>query len=381
MLYYCGRIHKMRDVRGGDGGATMDHDEIERRRGITISSAATSIDWNNHRITLIDTPGHVDFTIEVERSLRVLDGAVLVLCAVGGVQSQSLTVNRQMRRYRVPRIAFINKMDRTGANPARVINQMRTRLNTNAIALQMPIGAGGSFDAVIDLLTMRYLTFENDDGSKVVAHDIPNDLVAPAHEAQQAMLEQLALLDDDLMQRLFDGTTISAEDLRRVIRRATIDHEMTAVLFGSAYRNVGVQCVLDAVNNFLPDPSERRIDATPIGEQYSASKRSIVQLSSDPRRPTVAMAFKTVVESFGLLTFLRVYQGQIERGQTLRNARTGKSVRIGRLVRIHAGSREEIDLAVAGEIVGVFAVDYYSGDTLSATALTLPWKTWWFPSL
>jgi len=237
MLFYCGRIHRIGDVKGKGAAATMDFDPIEKDRGITISSAVTQVRWNEHRINIIDTPGHVDFTIEVERSLRVLDGAILMLCAVGGVQSQSLTVDRQMKRYGVPRIAFINKMDRAGANPERVIEQLRSKLRTNAVALQIPIGSESGFEGVVDLITMQAVYFQGEQGQHVVRTAIPENLEATARESRLQLLDALSKLDDQLLECLLNDVEPSEEDLHRVIRRATLAHQLTPVFLGSAYRN------------------------------------------------------------------------------------------------------------------------------------------------
>ncbi len=363
MLYYCGRIHRMREVRGDDGGATMDFRDLEKRHGITISSAVTRVDWDDYQINVIDTPGHVDFTIEVERSLRVLDGAVLVLCAVGGVQSQSVTVDRQMKRYGVPRIAFINKMDRSGADPERVIGELRDRLHCNPVAVQIPIGAGAAFDGVVDLITMEAVFFRGSRGELVERSAIPAEFVEPARLARERLLDELSGLDDDLTECLMQDIDVTADQLRQVLRRNTIEHRVTPVLLGSAYRNQGVQEVLDAVNRYLPSPADRKVEARVLVSDADSNEPQRVELSSDRDDPLVAMAFKTVVESFGQLTFMRLYQGTVRRGQSLRNARTGQQVRFGRLLRIHAGQREDIDQAQAGDIIGVIGVDCASGDT------------------
>ena len=358
MLFYCGRIHTMREVRGGDGGAFMDSDPIEKRRGITIASAVTRVDWNDHAINIIDTPGHVDFTVEVERSLRVLDGAVLVLCASRGVQSQSLTVDRQMKRYQVPRIAFINKVDRLGANADSVIQQMRSRLHDNAVAIQFPMGSEDDFAGVIDLVTMQAVTFDGDFGEKVQRSPIPVEYQADAEAARGRMLESLAMLDDKLMETMLSGEQPESRDIRRVIRAGTLALQLTPVLFGSAYKNKGVQEVLDAITEYLPSPKERKVIAHDISENE-------VQLECESNRPLVAMAFKTVVEKFGQLTFLRIYQGTLRKGNPIVNVRTGKPIRFGRLVRIHSDKREDLDVAYSGDIVGVVGIDCYSGDTFA----------------
>ena len=358
MLFYGGRIHKIREVRGGDGGAFMDFDPIEKRRGITIASAVTRVDWNDHAINIIDTPGHVDFTIEVERSLRVLDGAVLVLCASRGVQSQSLTVDRQMKRYGVPRVAFINKMDRLGANPDAVIAQMRDRLNDNAVAIQLPMGTENAFVGVIDLVAMEAVYFDGECGERVRREAIPTQFQSKADSARNRMLDHLAMLDDQLMETMLAGQQPVAEAIVRVIRKATLALQLTPVLFGSAYKNKGVQEVLDAITAYLPSPKEREVIAHDISDNQ-------LQLECESDRPLVAMAFKTVVEKFGQLTFLRVYQGTLQKGAQIVNVRTGKPIRFGRLVRIHADKREDLDVAFPGDIVGVVGIDCYSGDSFA----------------
>jgi len=358
MLYYSGRIHKMREVRGGDGGATMDFHPIEKKRGITIESAVTRVDWDGHAINLIDTPGHVDFTVEVERSLRVLDGAVMVLCASRGVQSQSLTVDRQMKRYRVPRIAFINKMDRLGANPAAVIVQMRDRLDDNAVAIQIPMGCENAFEGIIDLVAMQAIWFDSEHGETVRRAPIPAAYLPEAKTARAKMLDALAMLDDELMETMLSGDEPTNDLIRTVIRTGTLNLQLTPVLLGSAFKNQGVQEVLNAINAYLPAPHQRKVVA-------DDSNKNQVQLQCDAHLPVVAMAFKTVVEKFGQLTFLRVYQGTLKKGASVVNVRTGKPIRLGRLVRIHAAQREDLDIAFPGDIVGVVGIDCFSGDTFA----------------
>ena len=310
------------------------------------------------RSTSSTHPGHVDFTVEVERSLRVLDGAVLVLCASRGVQSQSLTVDRQMKRYNVPRIAFINKMDRLGANPDSVIQQMRDRLNDNAVAIQFPMGTEDAFAGVIDLITMEAVYFDGEFGQEVRRETIPTQFQSDAETAKNQMLDALAMLDDQLMETMLAGEQPTAKLIQTVIRKATLALQLTPVLFGSAYKNKGVQEVLDAITDYLPSPQEREVIAHDISENE-------FQLECESERPLVAMAFKTVVEKFGQLTFLRVYQGTLQKGTQVVNVRTGKPIRFGRLVRIHADKREDIDLALPGDIVGVVGIDCYSGDTFA----------------
>jgi len=371
ILFYSGRIHRVGEVKGNDGGATMDFMDLERERGITIASAATRVEWNKHVVNVIDTPGHVDFTVEVERSLRVLDGAVLVLCAVGGVQSQSLTVDRQMKRYGVPRIAFINKMDRTGANSDDVIKQIREKLDVTPLPVQIPMGAEANFEGVIDLIRQEAVYFDGKQGEDVRREPIPEQYAERAAEARTAMLETLSLYSDDLMVALLEEREISEETIRPLIREATLSQEITPVLVGTAYRNKGVQELLDAVTEYLPSPLDRSVAAmdlsTPVESEDGTSEEGApVTLSSSADDPLVSMAFKTVVETFGQLTYFRVYQGELAKGDSYVNMRTGRKVRFGRLVRMHADQREDVERASAGDIVAVVGVDCASGDTFCA---------------
>ena len=358
ILYYTGRIHRMREVRGDGDGPTMDHMPLERERGITINSAATTVQWGGHTINLIDTPGHVDFTVEVERSLRVLDGAVLVLCAVGGVQSQSLTVDRQMKRYGVPRLAFINKMDRTGADPERVVSQVREKLAADAVLIQWPIGVGDRFGGLVDLIASEAVYFDGDDGERVRREAVPADMAESVAVARREMLEALSMYSDEMMERLLAEEEVPAELIHGVIREATIAQELTPVLLGSAYHNKGVQPLLDAVTRYLPSPADREVSAA---RHDNPADRLTLKPEAD--RPMVAMAFKVVDDPYGQLTYLRVYQGSIEKGQSYFHQRTGRRNRFGRLVRLHAEKREEILRAGPGEIVAVLGVDCDSGDT------------------
>jgi len=358
MLFYAGRIHRMGEVHGQGAGATMDFMELEKERGITITSAATTIDWDGHTINVIDTPGHVDFTVEVERSLRVLDGAVLVLCAVGGVQSQSITVDRQMKRYNVPRIAFINKLDRVGADPGRVIEEMEKRLGITAVPLQIPIGLGADHKGVVDLLTRKAIYFDGQDGGIVRIEEIPEELVDDAERAAAGALDALSLYDDVLMEVLLEDHEPDLDLLYRAVRRATISREIVPVMMGAAFKNKGVQPLLDAVCRFLPSPLDRLAYA-----RDNDNDGAEVVLSADPDGPVTAMAFKIVDESFGQLTYMRLYQGRLKRGDTLVNTRTHKRQRVGRIVRMHADEREECAEAVAGDIVAVLGIEAVSGDT------------------
>jgi elongation factor G len=401
MLYYCGRIHRMLEVKGGDGGATMDYMDLERERGITITSASTQVEWNDNSINIIDTPGHVDFTVEVERSLRVLDGAVLVLCAVGGVQSQSLTVDRQMKRYRVPRIAFINKMDRIGANPQSVIKQIEEKLGVTPLPLQLNMGASSEFEGVIDLIEMQAVYFDGSQGEDVRREEIPAKYLEEAKKARAHMLETLSLYDDDLMVALLEERPVTADQIRPLIREATLSQELTPVMMGTAFRNKGVQELLDAVIAFLPSPDDRHMEAIDLSGKVPAEdakteeadlelngESSVAKVSAaGPRKPLttsssdplVSMAFKTVVETFGQLTYFRVYQGAIIKGESYTNQRTGKKVRFGRLVRMHADQREDVDKAEAGDIVAVVGVDCASGDTFCGHGINVALESIFVP--
>ncbi len=359
ILFYSGRIHRMGDVKDGEDGATMDYMDLERERGITITSAATTVGWKGKTINIIDTPGHVDFTIEVERSLRVLDGAVLVLCAVGGVQSQSLTVDRQMRRYNVPRLAFINKCDRVGADPARVISEMETKLGHVAVPLQIPVGLEGHHEGVVDLVAMKAVYFDGPKGEQVRIEEIPATLQDAADRARHGMLDTLSLYSDELMELMLEDKPIPEELLHQVIREQTIAREITPVLMGSAFKNRGVQLLLDAVSRYLPSPLDRVAYA-----RDNQNEGAEIALTADPDAPMAAMAFKIVEESFGQLTFARIYQGKIERGHMYMNTRAGRKQRVSRILRMHANDREDIDAAGAGDIVALIGVDCNSGDTL-----------------
>jgi elongation factor G len=361
VLYYAGRIHRMQEVKG-TGGATMDYMDLERERGITITSAATTVHWEDHQINLIDTPGHVDFTVEVERSLRVLDGAVLVLCAVGGVQSQSMTVDRQMKRYHVPRLAFINKMDRTGADYRRVVKQLREKLDCDAVLLQLPIGAEDDFEGVIDLISMEAVYFDGDTGEKVRREPVPEPLKAEAVAERQHLLEALAMYSDELMELLLGEEEVPVDLIHVLLRQAVQSQELTPVFMGTAYRNKGVQTLLDAVVRYLPSPLDRTIVA-----KNHADATQQFPLSAEPEKPFVGMAFKIVEDPYGQLTFMRIYQGTISKGETYFNQRTSQKQRFSRIVRMHADKREEVDSAGAGDIVAVMGVDCASGDTYAAT--------------
>lgn len=361
ILYYSGRIHKIEEVKGDGDGATMDFMDLEKERGITITSAATSLFWKDHFINLIDTPGHVDFTVEVERSLRVLDGAVLVLCSVGGVQAQSLTVDRQMKRYKVPRLAFINKLDRTGADPKNVIKQIKTKLGCDTVAMQLNMGAGENLKGIIDLIEMKAYYFDGNKGENVREEEIPAEYKAEAEAGRHEMLESLAMFSDEMMELLLSGQEVPKQLIHDVTKSAAQSLSLTPVFMGSAFKNKGVQLLLDAVLRYLPSPVERSISA----RGYS-NPDEIIPLSADPEKPFVGMAFKIVDDPFGQLTFMRIYQGRAAKGETYVNQRTGRKERFSRIVRMHADKREEIDSAEAGDIVAIMGIDSASGDTYGA---------------
>jgi len=374
ILFYTGRIHAIHEVKGKDDvGATMDSMELERERGITIQSAATHTVWDGHHINIIDTPGHVDFTIEVERALRVLDGAVLVLCGVAGVQSQSMTVDRQMRRYKVPRIAFINKLDRSGANPVRVTQQLCEKLAHNAVLMQLPIGLEAKFEGVIDLVTMKAIYFKGDNGEHVVTEEIPEEMRDEAEIARESMLDAVSMFSDELMEAILEET-VTEDLIHTAVRSGTLSMDLTPVFLGSAYKNKGVQKLLDAVNRYLPSP----LDGENTGVDLSNDEAALT-LASDPNKPLVALAFKLEDGRYGQLTYVRVYQGALKKGSTIINSRTKKKHKVGRLVRMHADSMEDIESSSAGDIVALFGIDCASGDTftdesvqISVTSMHVP---------
>ena len=366
ILYYTDRIHAIHEVRGKDGvGATMDFMELEKERGITIQSAATFCSWRDHDINIIDTPGHVDFTIEVERALRVLDGAVLILCSVGGVQSQSITVNRQMTRYKVPRVVFINKCDRTGANPARVTEQVRDKLKLNAVPMQIPIGLEGDLEGVVDLIKMKAIYFDGDNGEHIREADIPDHLKDEAEEKREEMLDAVSMFSDELMEAVLEGEP-TEEMIHDAIRKGTLSLELVPVFIGSAYKNKGVQPLLDAVIDYLPAPSDIKNTALDL-----ENNEEEVVLSSNPDDPLVCLAFKLEDGRYGQLTYIRTYQGTMRKGDTIVNSRTGKKVKVGRLVRMHSNEMEDIESAGPGDIVALFGIDCASGDTFTSPDITM----------
>ena len=374
ILYYTGRTHRIGEVH--DGAATMDWMQQEQERGITITSAATTCFWKDHQINIIDTPGHVDFTIEVERSLRVLDGAVAVLCAVAGVQPQTETVWRQANRYHVPRIAFVNKMDRVGADFDMVVQRMRDRLHTVAIPVQIPIGVEDSFEGVVDLIQMRSLTYTEDSlGADIVVGDIPEDLRERAAEAREEMLEALADCDDDIAMRYLEGEEIDEDSIVQALRKGCHELRLVPVLCGTAFRNRGVQALIDAVVAYLPSPLEvppmraltdkaaKRLDS----EGGEATDDDYVLCPVDADAPLRALVFKIMTDPYvGQLTYLRLYSGTIKSGGVTLNAGRGKKERIGRLLRMHSNKREEIEAAEAGDIIAVAGMRFaVTGDTIT----------------
>ena len=360
ILFYTGKIHAIHEVRGKDEvGATMDSMELERERGITIASAATYCEWQGTQINIIDTPGHVDFTVEVERSLRVLDGAILILCGVAGVQSQSMTVDRQMKRYNVPRMAFINKLDRSGADPFKVTKQLRDKLRHNAVLCQIPIGLETDLQGVIDLVTMKAYYFDGDNGEIIREEEIPANLQAQADEYREKMLDAVSMFSDELMEAMLEEK-VEEPMIREAIRAGTLTMELTPVFMGSAYKNKGVQLLLNAVNRYLPNPTEVTNTAVDLDQN-----EAVVEVATDPKKPLVVLAFKLEDGRYGQLTYIRVYQGTLRKGDTIFNMRTGKKHKVGRLIRMHSSEMQDIDDTCAGDIVALFGVDCASGDTFT----------------
>lgn len=374
ILYYTGKIHTIHEVRGKDGvGATMDSMELEKERGITIASAATRVNWKGYDINLIDTPGHVDFTIEVENALRVLDGAILVLCSVGGVQSQTITVDRQLKRYDVPNIIFINKMDRVGSDPIRVTAQAREKLGRNAVMMQIPIGTGEDFDGIIDLVKMVAVYYEGAGGDTLVEKEIPTDLYDYAVEKREQMIDQASMFSEELMEAYLEGNE-TEEMIHEAVRIGTISRELVPVLIGTAYRNKGVQRLLDAIIAYLPAP----IDVTNYAYDVEAGDKE-VELSHSNDDDLVAMAFKLDNQVYGQLTYLRIYQGMVKKGTDIVNVSTGKRIKVGRLIRMHSDSMEDIEEGLAGDIIAMFGVDCSLGDTFNSGDKLLSLKSMYVP--
>nr|WP_000377871.1 elongation factor G [Leptospira interrogans] len=352
----------------------MDSMDLERERGITIQSAATYCQWKNHTINIIDTPGHVDFTVEVERSLRVLDSAILVLCGVAGVQSQSITVDRQMRRYNVPRVAFINKLDRTGANPFRVIEQLKEKLKHNAVPVQIPIGLENDLKGIVDLVTMKAYYFEGKDGMDIQEKEIPDDLKELAQKKHEELLDAASMFSDELTEALLEGTP-TEEMIKKAIRTGTIELKMTPVFMGSAFKNKGVQKLLDGVLDYLASP----VDVKNKALDQNNNEEMIV-LESNFEKPLVCLAFKLEDGRYGQLTYVRVYQGKLAKGMTIYNMSNNKKHNVGRLCRMHSDEMEDIDSAEAGDIIALFGIDCASGDTFTDGKLKVSMESMFVPA-
>ncbi len=374
ILYYCKKIHTIHEVKGKDGvGATMDSMELERERGITIQSAATNVEWKGYSINIIDTPGHVDFTIEVERALRVLDGAILVLCSVGGVQSQSITVDRQLKRYKIPRLAFVNKCDRSGANPFKVKEQLCEKLGHNAVMMQIPIGLEDKLEGIVDLVTMQAVYFEGANGEEVRITEIPENLIEKAMKYREILIDRVSMYSDELAESFLENRE-TPEQIRKAVRKGTLSLELTPVFLGSAYKNKGIQLLLDGITNYLPDPSEVKHSAYNLNEGETE-----YQIFSRSDLPVVALAFKLEDGKYGQLTYIRIYQGLIRKGVELINSRNKKAFKVGRLVKMHADSMEEIESAACGDIAALFGIDCESGDTFCEAPLNVAMSTMYVP--
>ncbi|MCJ7582581.1 MAG: elongation factor G [Candidatus Aminicenantes bacterium] len=374
ILFYAKKIHKMHEVRGKDGvGATMDSMELEKERGITITSAATRVEWNGYSINIIDTPGHVDFTIEVERSLRVLDGGILVLCSVGGVQSQSITVDRQLKRHKVPTIAFINKCDRVGSNPYKVRDHLNEKLGHNAVLMQIPIGSEDKFEGLVDLVSMKAVYFDGEGGEIIRITEIPQELQSEAASKREDMLDAVSMFSDELMEAVLEETA-TEEQIRDAVRKGTISRKMTPVFMGSAYKNKGIQLLLDATIHYLPNPAEVDNFASDLAHEDRE-----IKLNPDPEAGAVALAFKLEDGAYGQLTYIRIYQGSVKKGDMLFNPRSRTTFRVGRLIRMHADSMKDIQEAGSGDIVALFGIDCASGDTFVKPGLNLSMTSIYVP--
>lgn len=365
VLYYSGKINSIHDVKGSDGvGATMDFMELEKERGITIQSAATTVTWGENTINIIDTPGHVDFTIEVERALRVLDGAVLLVCGVSGVQAQTLTVDKQMKRYNVPRVVFINKLDRMGADPWTSIDGIRSRLSLNCASLQVPIGQDSDFKGLIDIITRKAVIFEDDIGEKITEVDIPEHLVDLVEEKREELISCLAEFDEEIEMMYLEEETPSDEQIYAAIEHGTKSLQFSPVLMGSAYKNKGVQQALDCIIQYLPNPKE--VLNTAFRPNPETGKEEETTIVLDDTKPFLCLAFKLEEGQYGQLTYCRVYQGKLKKGQTLINQRDGTKYKIARMAKMHANSMEEIKEVEAGDIFALFGVECASGDTIAS---------------
>jgi len=375
ILFYTGKIHKIEEVRGKSGvGATMDSMDLEREKGITIQSAATYCTWGDFEINLIDTPGHVDFTVEVERALRVLDGAVLVLCGVAGVQSQSITVDRQMKRYNVPRLAFVNKIDRSGSNPDRVAEQLREKLHHRPVVMTFPMGLEDRFAGVVDLLHMKAVFFDGDNGENIRREEIPAEYMEEAKKRRHAIVEALSDFDDTIAEKFLMEEEVTAEELIPIIRRETINLKITPLYCGSAMKNKGVQVLLDAVGMFLPAPKDVKNEG--LDQSQNEAK---IELVPERTKPFVGLAFKLEDGRFGQLTYMRIYQGGVKKGDTITNMSNGKRVKVPRLVRMHADEMHDIEEVGPGQIVAMFGIDCASGDTFTDGNLSVTMTSMFVP--
>lgn len=361
VLFYTGRIEAIHEVKGTDKvGAKMDSMELERERGITIQSAATHCQWKDNHINIIDTPGHVDFTIEVERSLRVLDGAVLLICGSSGVQPQTLTVNRQMSRYNVPRLVFINKLDRAGANPWSAIEQIRNRLDLNVAPIQIPMGIETYFKGLIDLIKMKAIYFDGKNGESIREEEIPEEYLEEAKAKRQELIERLADVNEEIQEMYLEEAEIPEEKMHKAIRKCVIERTFFPVLMGSAIKNKGVQLCLDAVSKYLPSPLEKETSA--YDQKNNEDK---LTLTNDINKPFVGLAFKLEENKYGQLTYMRAYQGKLKRGDVLTHINSNKKVKISRLVRMHSNEMEEIHDTQAGDIFAIFGIECATGDTFT----------------
>ncbi len=376
ILFYCNKIHAIHEVRGKDGvGAVMDNMELERERGITIQSAATQVHWKDITINLIDTPGHVDFTVEVERSLRVLDGAIMILCAVAGVQSQSITVDRQLKRYHVPRVAFVNKCDRQGANPIRVCGQLRDKLGLNSHMMELPIGLEDKLEGVVDLVAMKAIYFDGPNGEDLRYAEIPAHLVDDANKYRQELVEEAANFDDALMEKVLGGEEPTEAELIAAIRKGTLAEQFVGVFLGSAHVNKGIQPLLDAVERYLPDPTE--VHNYGLDRDNNEAE---VELFNVDNKPCVALAFKLDDGQFGQLTYVRIYQGKICKGDELFNVRAQKKFKVGRIVRMNSAAMEDITEGMPGDIIALFGIDCASGDTFCGGGLNVAMTSMFVPN-
>ncbi len=376
ILFFTGKIHRVTEVRDKTGaGPTMDSMDLEREKGITIQSAATYTTWKDYSINLIDTPGHIDFTVEVERSLRILDGTVLVLCGVAGVQSQTITVDRQMHRYGVPRLVFINKVDRSGANPDKVFQQLRDKIHLNPVMITMPVGMESNFRGVIDLIKMKFITYDGNEGEIVNEHPIPDELLEEAQTRRLELIETLADFDDEIAEKFLNEEDVAIDKIKEVIRTATISLKIVPVFVGTAKQNKGIQSLLDGICDFLPSP----LDKVNEGLDQDNNEMPII-LESDNNKPFVGLAFKLEDGKYGQLTYMRIYQGKLLKGDFIYNTKTKKKIKVSRIVRMHADEMHDIEGASAGDIIALFGVECSSGDTFTDGILNITMTSMFVPN-